>query len=249
MIEIGPGGGVLTRELLAAGAGVDAVELDPEWAFRLRSRVRHPELAVAVADALDLAWERLSEPVLVAGNLPYRIGTALLERLLARASAVPRAAFLLQREVVERIMARPGESDYGALSVLVAARAEARLLGIVRPGAFVPPPKVDSAFVGLDMARPVVPLERFPALAGLARLAFSQRRKTLRNALASAWGRSGAEAALSELGWGPRTRAEELDLRAFLKLLEAADRLALPAARTASHGLGTALGSEPDGRM
>lgn len=223
VVEIGPGGGVLTRELLAAGAArVLAIEIDPRWAFELGRDGLAPEargrLRVAVADALDLAWERLTVPALVAGNLPYNVGTAILERLLARARRVPRAAFLLQREVVDRLVARPGEPEYGALSVLVGARARARRLGRLSPGAFRPTPRVESAFVGLELGVGAVAPQQFDAFARVVRLAFSQRRKTLRNALASGWGRDAAAAALAALGLTPTARAESLDLEDFLAL-------------------------------
>ena len=221
VIEIGPGGGVLTRELLAAGAArVLAVELDPAWAFALRCELPEARLEIAVGDALDLDWERLRGPALVAGNLPYNVGTAILERLLARARRVPRAAFLLQKEVVDRLVARPGEPDYGALSVLVAARSRARRLGRLSPGAFRPPPRVESAFVGLELGVGAVAPQQFEAFARVVRLAFSRRRKTLRNALASGWGRDAAAAALAALRLAPTARAESLDLEVFLALLD-----------------------------
>lgn len=233
VIEIGPGGGVLTRELLKAGAArVLAIEIDPRWALELPAGLdaaQRARLQVAVADALDLAWERLPTPTLVAGNLPYNVGTAILERLLALARRVPRAAFLLQNEVVDRLVARPGESDYGALSVLVAARARARRLGRLPPGAFRPRPRVESAFVGFELDAGAVPPERFAAFARVVRLAFSRRRKTLRNALAAEWGREAAEAALAALGLTPTARAESLDVAAFLALTEHAARAGLGA--------------------
>jgi len=223
LVEIGPGGGVLTRELLAAGAArVLAVELDPAWAFALRRELPDVRLAVAIGDALDLAWERLHAPALVAGNLPYNVGTAIVERLLAGARSVPRAAFLLQREVVDRIVARPGDSEYGALSVLVAARARAVRLGRLLPGAFRPRPRVESAFVGFELGAPAVPPERWAPFAAVVRLAFSQRRKTLRNALASGWGREAAAAVLAARGLPDDARAERLDVAAFLALADAA---------------------------
>lgn len=175
-----------------------------------------------MGDALDLAWERIRDPALVAGNLPYNVGTALLVRLLGAARAVPRAGFLLQREVVDRIVARPGEPEYGALSVLVAARARARRLGTLAPGAFRPPPRVESAFVGFELGAPSVPADDFAAFAAVVRLAFGQRRKTLRNALAAGWGREAAEALLTRLGLAAATRAERLDLATFRALAAAA---------------------------
>ncbi|RMH20160.1 MAG: 16S rRNA (adenine(1518)-N(6)/adenine(1519)-N(6))-dimethyltransferase, partial [Acidobacteria bacterium] len=143
VIEIGPGGGVLTAELLAAGARVVACELDLPWAFHLRRALgADPALSILAHDALALAAGRLPAGTLAAGNLPFNVATAILQRLLEQAPAVEAMAFLLQKEVAERLLAAPGTKAYGALSVLVQARADASLLGTVKPGSFVPPPKV-----------------------------------------------------------------------------------------------------------
>ena len=139
VLEIGPGGGVLTAELLAAGARLLACEVDAEWAFVLRRRLPRERLAVAVADALALDYGRLRPPTLVTGNLPFNVATRIVELLLPHAAVVPRAAFMVQREVAERLVARAGQPSYGSLSVLVAAQATARYLGTVRPGSFHPP--------------------------------------------------------------------------------------------------------------
>ena len=177
---MGPGGGVLTDELLAAGARVWAWELDPAWAFTLR---RDPALDVVVGDAMTIPWQRLPAPVLAAGNLPYAISTALIARMLRHPRRVPRAAFLVQKEVGDRLVAGPGDPDYGALSVLVAARSEARLLGRVKAGSFRPPPKVDGAFVGLVVHEPPLSADEMARFEATVHRAFGQRRKTLRNSL------------------------------------------------------------------
>lgn len=218
VLEIGPGGGVLTAELLAAGARVTGWELDLQWAAFLRRRFRGMPLSLVVGDALEIAWQRLPAPTLVAGNLPYNVGTAILERLLPHHERVPRAAFLFQKEVVERLTARPGDEAYGSLSVLVAAYARATVLGKVKPGSFRPPPKVESAFVGLELHPPPLPAEEMPAFTSFIRLAFSKRRKTLRNSLASGWGREKTEAVLAAAGMGERVRAEELGLADLLAI-------------------------------
>lgn len=230
VLEIGPGGGALTGELAAAGATrVIAVELDAEWAFTLAARRREREITAAgsttavdlvVADALELAWERLPGDWIVAGNLPYNVGTVLLERLLAAAPAGVRAGFLLQREVVDRMVAAPGSDAYGALSVRVAARARAVRLGTLRPGAFVPPPKVDSAFVGLELVAAPLDADAMIALDRVVAAAFGQRRKTLRNALGAGLGIGAGRAAtlLEAAGLDPGERAERLSLADFVAL-------------------------------
>lgn len=216
VLEIGPGGGVLTAELLAVGARVLGWELDPAWAAFLRRRFPDPGLALVVGDALEIAWDRLSAPTLVTGNLPYNVSTAILEDLLPHHARIPRAAFLVQKEVADRIVAAPGTDAYGSFSVIVAAWARPRILGRVRPGSFRPPPKVDSAFVGLELKPPPLPQEEMADFVAFVRLAFAKRRKTVRNSLASGWGREKAEAALAAAGIPERARAEELGLGEFL---------------------------------
>lgn len=231
VVEIGPGGGALTGELVAAGAArVIAVELDADWAFVFAARRREQDRAAGtpatsevvpvVADALELDWSRLPAPWLVAGNLPYNVGTVLLERLLAAAPAGVRAGFLLQKEVVDRMVATPGSDDYGALSVRVAARARALRLGTLRPGAFVPPPKVDSAFVGLELVAAPLDAVGMATLDRVVAAAFGQRRKTLRNALGAGLGIGAARAAalLEAAGLDPGERAERLTLADFAAL-------------------------------
>lgn len=222
VLEIGPGGGVLTAELLAAGARVIGWELDLDWAAELRRRLPESDLRLVVGDALEIAWSRLPSPTLVAGNLPYNVATVIIERLLPHYASVPRAAFLVQKEVADRLVARPREEAYGSLSVIVAAWAKARVLGKVRPGSFRPPPKVDSAFVGFELHAPPLPPEEMPAFTAFVRLAFAQRRKTLRNSLASGWGKERAEAVLAEARVREKVRAEELGLEELLRVWRAA---------------------------
>lgn len=204
-------------------------ELDVGWAFELRRRLASPsaagKLRIVVADALAIPWAVLPAGTLVAGNLPYQIGTVLIRRLLGNHERIPRAAFLVQKEVAERLAADPGSRAYGALSVAVAAQARIRILGRVRPGSFRPPPKVESAFVGLTLKAPPLDRDEMPAFLGLVQDAFSQRRKTLRNALASTRGRAWAEEVLEAAELPPQTRAEALGLESFLELHAAARSL------------------------
>ncbi len=218
MVEVGPGGGVLTAALVAAGARVAALELDLAWGLELHRRFAGRWVAIAVTDAADVEWARLAPGTLVAGNLPYYLATALVADLLPAWRSVPRAAFLVQLEVAERLVAGPGDAAYGALSVVAAAHAAVELLGRVPRGAFRPVPAVDGAFVGLTLRRPPFPAAERVAFAATVRAAFALRRKTLRNALAAACGRPAAERWLLAAGLGPRVRAQELALEDFLRL-------------------------------
>jgi len=222
VLEIGPGSGVLTRGLLDAGAEVLAVELDPAWAFVAARELRNEPVRVVVADALDLDWARLPAPTLVAGNLPYNVGTAIVARILPRHRNVPRAGFLLQLEVARRLAASPGSRDYGQLTVMARCYARPRILATVKPGAFRPPPKVDSAFVGFELAPPPLPEDEMPAFLELVRQGFAHKRKTVRNSLAARWDRDRVDDLLRRAGIGSRERGEELSVERWLDLHEAA---------------------------
>ena len=225
VVEIGPGGGVLTRPLLEAGAvKVLAIERDPAWAFelanRMTDRITDRRLSIVVQDALDLPWEALPEGTLLAGNLPYNVGTVILEEWLKRATTSPRAGVMVQWEVAERLCAEVGDAAYGALSVLVASRATTRLLDRVPKGAFVPPPKVDGGLVLIERKPPSDGLD-LDALEVTIKAAFSQRRKMLRNSLVQTFGSEAARAALMAAGIAETARAEELGLAEFERLASA----------------------------
>ena len=222
VVEIGPGGGILTRRLLDAGARVLACEIDLEWSFATAPSFRDDPVTWVAVDAQKLDWDRLPAGTRVAGNLPFNVGTPILVDLLARAGRVDRMAFLVQKEVAERICATPGTRDWGALGVWTAAWAFPVRLGDVKPGSFRPPPRVWGSFVGLRARdAPVLPRERMGRLEELVRAAFSQRRKTIRNSLGARLGRERVEAVLEAAGVDPSARAEQLDLDAFVRLTRA----------------------------
>lgn len=218
VIEVGPGGGILTDLLLESSSQVTALELDPEWAAVLCGKPEHKALRLAVADAMDVQWHRVRAGTLITGNLPYEIASALIRRLLPHHALFPRLAFLIQREVAERFVAQPGTKAYGLLSILAAAWSDTSHLGTVARGSFRPPPKVEGSFIGFRLKPPPLADDEMPAFVRTVELAFSQRRKTVRNALASGWGRELAEAVLFEAGIELRSRAEELDLAGFVAL-------------------------------
>jgi 16S rRNA (adenine1518-N6/adenine1519-N6)-dimethyltransferase len=224
VVEVGPGSGTLTAALLARGAEVLAWELDPRWAAHVSHRFAGSKLTTVVGDATQLPWPRLPRATLVAGNLPYNVATRIVVQMLEAtvddAGRIERAGFLVQREVADRLAAQPGQSAYGSLSVLVAVLARVEKLGLLPPGAFHPPPKVDSCFVGLTPVASGLGAERWTRFGRLVRGAFAQRRKTLRNSLRSTLGPESTEALMSAAGLDRSCRAESLGVSEFLVLLE-----------------------------
>jgi 16S rRNA (adenine1518-N6/adenine1519-N6)-dimethyltransferase len=218
VVEIGPGGGVLTGELLAAGARVLGWELDCAWAIELRRRFESERLRVVAGDALELPWERLPAGTLVAGNLPYAVATPILERWLLRGAALPRAAFLVQDEVAQRLAADPGTRAYGFLTVTTAALAQVKVLARLPPGSFRPAPKVHGAFVGIERRAPAVGLERMESFRSTVAHSFAHRRKTIANSLAMTRSRADAYEALDVARIDPTRRAETLTLAEFVAL-------------------------------
>ena len=174
VVEIGPGEGALTRRLLATAATVETIEIDRD----LASKLKEENIRVHQADALQFDYSIFPRGTRIVGNLPYNISTPLLFHLARFADRVRDMHFMLQREVVERMVAAPSTPAYGRLSVALQARFRLKKLFNVANGAFRPPPKVESAMVRLE------PLEKILAIdEQLLRRAFSARRKTLRNAL------------------------------------------------------------------
>ena len=182
VVEIGPGEGALTGPLLEKLDQLQAVEIDRDLAAQLESQYPKERLAVHCADALEFDFAAFPAGMRIVGNLPYNISTPLLFHLAGFAARVRDMHFMLQLEVVERMVAAHSTPEYGRLSVMLQTRFRMKKLFNVAPGAFRPPPKVDSAVVRL------VPIAEKPAwdpalLEKIVRQAFSARRKTLRNAL------------------------------------------------------------------
>jgi 16S rRNA (adenine1518-N6/adenine1519-N6)-dimethyltransferase len=234
VLEIGPGLGSLTLALCAQGARVVAVELDARLAGVLVSVLDEAGVAhqvqVEIADANRADLEGLLAglvaeapgPVTCVSNLPYNVAVPVVMRLLEEVPSVTRVVVMVQREVGERLAAKVGDEQYGAVSVKVAYFAEAALVGKVPPSVFVPRPKVDSALVRLERREaPPVDVPSEDALFGLVRAGFAQRRKMLRRSLSGLLG-DRATAVLDAAGVEPTARAEELDLDAWAAVARSA---------------------------
>jgi 16S rRNA (adenine1518-N6/adenine1519-N6)-dimethyltransferase len=224
ILEIGPGLGQATRPLLETGSEVVALEVDSRFSPALQSLAEEfPTFRFRIADAQTVSWDGVFPGIYsVFGNLPYFLSTAFLEHLLEREWHWQRAAFLLQREVSQRLLANPGEEGYGALSVLARFRARLSPGPFVPRQAFRPVPKVDSAFLHLErLPEPLFPVPDATRFTDLVRGAFGQRRKTLSNNLRRLHpelSRETVERILTKAGIDPRRRGETLSPQEFARL-------------------------------
>jgi 16S rRNA (adenine1518-N6/adenine1519-N6)-dimethyltransferase len=212
VVEIGPGQGALTELLLARAERVVALEMDADLAELLRARWPDQQrLYLVEGNALNFDWTQWG-PATLAGNLPYYVATAIISKYLANPGALAQGVFLIQKEVAERITAKPGTRDFGYLSVECQYLATVEYLFSVPPGAFRPPPKVDSAVIRLTPRLEAQDAEA-KAFLEFASACFRQKRKTLRNNLAELYLKEQLEAvpAVSK-------RAEQLSVGELLEL-------------------------------
>jgi 16S rRNA (adenine1518-N6/adenine1519-N6)-dimethyltransferase len=221
LVEIGPGRGALTTYLLEDAGRLDVIELDRDLVPILENQFKQAaNLHIHQADALEFDFKQLqqnNEKLRVIGNLPYNITTPLLFHLLDQATLIEDMCFMLQREVVERICAAPGNKSYGRLSIMIQYQCRAEQLFIVPPTAFDPPPKVESAIIYLQ------PRQQFlggdvciKTLGSLVTQAFSQRRKTIANTLKNSVSLSELEAQ----GIDPKQRPETLTVEQYVALAQ-----------------------------
>ncbi|MDG1480516.1 MAG: 16S rRNA (adenine(1518)-N(6)/adenine(1519)-N(6))-dimethyltransferase RsmA [Myxococcota bacterium] len=221
VLEVGPGLGVLTEALLAVGAEVTAVELDRDLAAFLRER--HTTLNLIEADAVKVDW-----PTVLPGagwrcvaNLPYNVGTRLVTTMVVLPDTFDRLVVMLQREVAERMVAPAGSRKRGSLSVHMEAFSEARIAIRVPPGAFHPPPKVDSAVIEVRLREvPLIGSASIKQFERVNRAAFSAPRKTLRNALRTAFSAPIVKNGLEEAGVDGSVRASTLTAAQVSRLAE-----------------------------
>ena len=221
IVEIGPGQGALSFPLLDRHGALTAIEFDRDLHAPLQAAARaHGELRLIEGDVLGvdftaLAAELGAGKIRLVGNLPYNLSSPILFHALDHANAIGDMHFMLQKEVVERMAAPPGNKVYGRLSVMLQAYCAVAPLFTVPPGAFRPAPKVDSAVVRLvPRAAEAVGIDDHDRFAAIVRAAFGQRRKTLRNALS---GTLDADA-IAAAGLDPGARAERLSVADFIRL-------------------------------
>ena len=223
IVEIGPGQGAITLPLLEACGKLEVVELDRDLIKPLAGKAAGiGELVIHQQDVLKFDFRALAgdDRLRVVGNLPYNISTPLLFHLIDQAPVIQDMHFMLQKEVVDRMAATPGNGDYGRLSVMIQYHCKVDPLFRVKPGAFNPAPKVESAVVRLTpWPQPPARLDDLASLSLLVRTAFSQRRKTLRNTLKGLL--PGEEIEAAEVD--PGARPETISLEQYIRL---ANRLA-----------------------
>ncbi len=217
LVEIGPGLGALTRPLLQSLDHLHVVEIDRDIIERLRGEFTQEKLTLHSGDALEFDFSSLGKNLRVAGNLPYNISTPLLFHLSRFADSIRDMHFMLQKEVVARMVAAASTPDYGRLSVMLQCRFEMEQLFTVRPECFRPVPKVESAVVRMIPRRqPLITAEEETSFANIVSAAFAQRRKTLRNTLRDYLKPEDFPA----LEIDPGQRAENLSVGQFLAITE-----------------------------
>lgn len=220
IVEIGPGLGALTQELLLQVKYLDVIEIDHDLIPKLINKCEGlGELQVHQADVLyfDFSTVARFDKTRVVGNLPYNISTPLLFHLLKFSDLIQDCHFMLQREVAERITADPGSKIYGRLSVMIQYYYEPKILFQVKAGSFTPKPKVDSSFISLIPRERELRANDPERFAQIVRLAFNQRRKTIKNSLAEIV----SPAMLHTLGINPKMRPEELMVEDFVRMSNA----------------------------
>ncbi len=217
VVEIGPGKGALTKPLLERVDKLDVIEIDRDLVNVLTTNIdNHNGLNIHEADALKLDYSKFDHTDLrIVGNLPYNISTPLLFHLLTYKGCIKDMLFMLQKEVVDRICAECGNKQYGRLSIMLQYYCDVESLFVIKPGAFNPSPKVDSTIVRITpLPYPRYELFDHESLKVIVRVAFSQRRKTLRNSLKIYIN----ETNIKDLGIAPEIRAENLQIIDFVKL-------------------------------
>lgn len=220
ILEVGPGFGALTRELLAAGAKVIAVEYDKRLCEYLGTHIKNKHFTLVQGDACRVKFEEILKDAgkyRCVANLPYSISTIFIARMLELANRPTQMLFMLQKEMAQRIAAGPGTKNYGALSVRCQAVYNVEYMRTVPPQVFYPPPEVDSAIARFAEKKDVPAPEVLATLEKIVRPAFAQRRKKMRGVLKHTLDIEKIDKALEACGISPDARPETIDVKTFIK--------------------------------
>jgi 16S rRNA (adenine1518-N6/adenine1519-N6)-dimethyltransferase len=223
IVEIGAGLGTLTAQLVerVTAGKVIALEMDPDMVTVLKAELGTVDnLEIEQIDAmrydLHMVAKWRGEPIIVCGNLPYHIASQLMFRVIAARADVRHCVVMIQKEMADRIVAKPGTKEYGAIGVMLRTYADISTVIKVPAGSFLPPPKIDSTVLKLvPLAQPRTPIANDKHYSNVVHAAFGQRRKTLRNALKSLWGDQEVDAALVATKIDGMRRGETLDIPEF----------------------------------
>jgi len=232
IVEIGAGLGTLTAQIVerVTAGKVIALEADPDMVRVLRAELGTVDnLEIHHTDAMrfDLRAEASLRKIIVCGNLPYHLASQLMFRVLDARDRVQHAVFMIQKEMADRIVAKPGTKEYGALGVMIRTYADVTTVVKVGAGSFVPPPKIDSTVIKIvPLARPRAPITDEAHYSKVVHAAFGQRRKTLRNALRAQFDDTAVDAALAKTGIDGGRRGETLDIAEFASLANALENRA-----------------------
>lgn len=219
IIEIGPGKGAITNQLIERLQQLNVIEIDRDLIQLLTPNFKNKNVIIHEADALKFDFSQFNYADLrIVGNLPYNISTPLLFHLLNFKTCIKDMLFMLQKEVVDRICAKPGSKQYGRLSIMLQFYCNVESLFTIKPGAFIPAPKVDSAMIKLiPLSQPRYDIFNPDDFAIIVKESFSQRRKTLKNNLKKYL----TESDIYKAGIAPEKRAENLEISDFAKLANA----------------------------
>lgn len=227
IVEIGSGLGTLTAQIVerVTAGKVIALEADPDMVRVLRAELGTVDnLEIHHTDAMrfDLRAEASLRKIIVCGNLPYHLASQLMFKVLDVRDRVQHAVFMIQKEMADRIVAKPGGKDYGAIGVMIRTYADVTTVIKVGAGSFVPPPKIDSTVIKMvPLAQPRAPITDEAHYSKVVHAAFGQRRKTLRNALRAQFEEAAVDAALAKTGIDGVRRGETLDIAEFAALANA----------------------------
>jgi len=227
IVEIGAGLGTLTAQIVerVTAGKVIAVETDPDMVRVLRAELGSVDnLEIHHTDAMrfDLRAEASLKKIIVCGNLPYHLASQLMFKVIDARDRVQHAVFMIQKEMADRVVAKPGTKDYGALGVMIRTYVDVSTVIKVGAGSFVPPPKIDSTVIKLvPLAQPRAPIADEAHYSKVVHAAFGQRRKTLRNALRAKFPDEAVDAALAQTGIDGNRRGETLDIPEFARLAAA----------------------------